>query len=132
MAYIKCPGCGKKIQQNSSSCIYCKFDFNDLENNSNIKIIVQQPNQISGSQSVALFNKDTGYHIADVNFGETFNMQISEPITIEAKKTAWKTGSITLYAKPHATYQIIFKNGLFSSKIVIKDITKTIQLEENK
>ena len=105
---------------------FCDFDLENKERDCNIKLIVQEPNSLPlGDNTMNIYNKITGEHIAEVKFGDIFHLQIVEPTTIEVKKTAWKTGHCTLRAKPNATYKIMFKNGWLTSKIVIKDITES-------
>lgn len=131
MGYIKCLSCGKEVQDTSSKCIYCGFDFEKLAEASNILLMVEEPKgTVFGSGDVLIIDEKTGEMLAELKFGDTFNLRITEPTHILVKKTAWKTGRAVLRGKPHATYLIKFKNGLFSSKIVIKDITDTIAIKE--
>lgn len=124
MAFIKCPSCGKEIQQNSSKCMYCDFDMTNYDRDTKIKLVVQEPNVLPlGSSSLSIYNKKTDEWIADVKLGDMFYLNIQEPTAIAVKKTAWKTGHITLRAKPNATYKIMLKTGFLTSKIVIKDIS---------
>ena len=124
MAFIKCAGCGREIQSSSSKCMYCGFDLENWQTDGNIKLIAQEPNILPiGDDSFSIYNKDTGELIAELRFGDVYYLQIVEPITIEVRKIAWKTAHRTLYAKPNATYKIVFKNGWLTSKIQIKDIT---------
>lgn len=126
MAFIKCPSCGKQIQQNSIQCMYCDFDMENYERDTRIKIVVQEPNVMPlGSNVLNIYNKKTDDWIAEVKLGDVFYLTISEPTAIAIKKTAWKTGTATLRAKPHATYKVILKTGFLTSKILIKDITDT-------
>ena len=124
MAFIKCAGCGREIQSSSSKCMYCGFDLENWQTDGNIKLIAQEPNILPiGDESFSIYNRDTGELIAELKFGDVFYMQIAEPITIEVRKAAWKMAHRTLFAKPNATYKILFKNGWLTSKIQIKDIT---------
>ncbi len=126
MAVKKCPSCGKEMQENSSGCIHCGFEMANLERDGKIKIVVQEPNALPlGSPMLSIFNEHTGALITEVRFGDIFYLTITEPTTISVRKTAWKTGKVTLRAKQNATYKIILKTGFLSSKIIIKDITES-------
>lgn len=124
MAFIKCPSCGKEIQNSSQECMYCKFDMTNYDRDTRIKIIVQDPNILPlGGSKLSIYNHKTGEFINEVKLGDIFYITISEPTEIAVTKTAWKTGRAVLRAKPNATYKIILKTGFLTSKIIIKDIT---------
>ncbi len=124
MSFIKCPSCGNEIQKESAKCIYCGFDMTHYERDTKIKIVVQDPNTLPlGGKTINIYNRKTDEWIAEAKLGDIFYITINEPTTISVKKTAWKTGHITLRAKPNATYKIIFKTGFLTSRILIKDIT---------
>ena len=124
MAFIKCPSCGKEIQDSSQECMYCKFDMNNYDRDTRIKIIVQDPNVLPlGGSTLSIYNHTTGALLTDVKLGDIFYLTISEPTEIAVTKTAWKTGRAILRANPNATYKIMLKTGLLSSQIIIKDIT---------
>lgn len=124
MAFIKCPSCGKEIQNSSQECMYCNFDMTNYDRDTRIKIIVQDPNILPlGGSKLSIYNHKTGDLINEVKLGDVFYITITEPTEIAVTKTAWRTGKTILRAKPNATYKIILKTGFLSSKIIIKDIT---------
>lgn len=124
MSFIKCPSCGKEIQNSSRECMYCGFDMTNFDRDTRIKIIVQAPNILPlGGSTLSIYNHATGEFISEVKLGDVFYLKIKEPTEIAVAKTAWKTGRIAIRAKPNATYKILLKTGIFTSKIVIKDIT---------
>ncbi len=127
MAFIKCPSCGKEIQDTSHECIYCRFDMTNYDRDTRIKIIVQDPNILPlGSRTLSIYNRATGDLITEVRLGEIIYITISEPTEIVVTKTAWQKGKAILRAKPNATYKILLKTGFLSSKIVVKDITNNL------
>ncbi len=128
MAFIKCPSCGKEIQSASQECMYCKFDMTNYDRDTRIKLVVQAPNVLPlGGNTLTVYNHKSGEFITEVKLGDVFFLTITEPTEIAVTKVAWKTGRAVLRAKPNATYKIMLKTGYFSSKIVIKDITDSLE-----
>ena len=123
MSMKKCVSCGKEITD-TAVCPYCKFKYNNLERDTNVCIMVAQPkNTFHGDGKVTIIACADGDVLAELHYGEVFYLKIAGPTDIIVQKTGWKRVKATLRARYRPMYLIDFKNGLFSSKIVVKDIS---------